>query len=133
MKKVLPGVVYFEMAQAAVREAYGETGNEYSEGSQTIALKNVVWVRPITVKDKPFDVNIGLFYGRKPEDIAYEIYTENSQQEEGSLTRRQHAVIHSQGVATLVSCVEPHTLNLADLQQRLNQNSISPHLCYNAL
>ncbi len=118
-EKVLPGVAYLEMAQEAVKQASGEVFND----SQSIELKNVVWASPIKVSE-PQKVHIGLFPEENGE-IAYEIYTEN-------LNPKEDALVHSQGVALLTTFDKPPSLNLADLQKKLNQNSLSPQECYDA-
>ena len=46
-QKVLPGVAYLEMAQAAINESVGELNNH------PIAFSDVVWVRPIMVQASP--------------------------------------------------------------------------------
>ena len=119
-EKILPVVAYLEMAQEAVMQALGG----FSENNQTIQLKNIVWARPIVVDDRPCVVNVGLF---SPEDgeIAYEIYTDN-------LNQAESCSVHCQGVAKLVSPSEVRSLNLSELQKKLNQNGVSAQACYEA-
>ncbi|MCP4140890.1 MAG: type I polyketide synthase, partial [Chloroflexi bacterium] len=119
-EKVLPGAAYLEMAREAVRQASGE----FLKDNQEIHLKNIVWARPVVVKDDPQEVNIGLFPEENGE-IAYEIYTDSPNQEEEPL-------VHSQGVAVLTSSNKVPTLNLVDLQKKINQRSLSPQECYEA-
>ena len=69
-KKVLPGVVYLEMARQAVRLSIGHENKQ-------IDLHNVVWIKPIIVQDKPSVVNISLV-PEKNGEILYEIYTNDS-------------------------------------------------------
>ncbi|MCP5047291.1 MAG: hypothetical protein GY940_08975, partial [bacterium] len=87
-EKILPGVAYLEMAREAVKQA----AQEFSRDNRIIRLKNVVWVRPIAVGDKPAEVNIGLFPGENGE-IAYQIYTHNPNPKEEPLMH----IVHSQG------------------------------------
>ena len=119
-EKVLPGVAYLEMAREAVKRASGS----FSDSNQRIQLNNVVWIRPITVSDKPIEVHIRLF----PEEngtIFYEVFTDNPNQEEGPL-------VHSQGIATLVSSEKISPLNLGDLRVKLKQKCLTPQECYQA-
>ena len=126
-EKVLPGVAYLEMAQEAVKQASGMfSKNNGVDIPQRIQLKNVVWTRPILVNGLQ-EVHIGLF----PEEngaISYEIYTDNQNQEE-------EPIVHSQGVAILPSLGSPpsnksQTLNLEELQAKLNQNNFNSQECY---
>ena len=59
-RRVLPGVAYVEMAQAALRRACGD-GLPATAAGTRVLLKNVVWARPIIVGDAPVDVHIGLY------------------------------------------------------------------------
>lgn len=119
-EKVLPGVAYLEMAQEAVKRVSGDYLKE------NIQLKNVVWARPITV-NKLQKVHIGLFPEENGE-IAYEIYTDNLNATPGDDS--EESTMHSQGRAVLSSSSEESSLNLADLQKKLNKNSLSPQACY---
>ena len=118
-QKVLPGVAYLEMAREAVKQATGG----YSNGSQLLHLKNVVWARPIAIGTDAREVNIGLFPEENGE-IAYEIYTH---------TVGDELLLHSQGVATFTTSEQIPSLNLDDLQARLNEHPLNPEECYAAL
>jgi polyketide synthase PksN len=115
-QKTLPGVAYLEMARAATQIATGT-------GHLSIQLKNVVWMRPITVNGEPVQVNIGLF----PEDngyIAYEIYTQG--------TIGQEQVTHSQGIAILSNIVSPVFIDIHALMKECNLGTLSSEQCYKA-
>jgi acyl transferase domain-containing protein len=114
-QKVLPGVAYLEMVQAALSQSL----DGLSKSKAHIALMNVVWVRPLTVNG-PTKITIGLFPAENGE-IGYEIYTDNA--EDGN------PVTHSQGVA-LLSSSDTLKLNLADLQIKLNRSQIDRQACY---
>ncbi|AJQ26211.1 amino acid adenylation domain-containing protein [Pelosinus fermentans] len=119
-QRVLPGVAYLEMARVAVAQAAGVL----NEDERKIRLKNVVWTQPITVKERPVRVNIGLF----PEDdgeIAYEIY---SHSETGSA----ELVVHSQGIALLSVIEGVETLDIRNLQAECSQRILSSNQCYEA-
>ena len=135
-QKILPGVVYLEMARAAVEQAIStisinpeiKLGSHWTAGNpeqnQGIRLKNVVWARPILVNSHAEKVYIGLF-AEENGHIAYEIYTEAGNPE-------RESVIHSQGVAT-VSVIDKVTpLDLPGLLANINEISLSAEKCYSA-
>jgi polyketide synthase PksN len=118
--RILAGVAYLEMARAAVEQATGAM----EERCVGIRLKNVVWIQPVAVMDRPVQVHISLY----PEDdggIAYEIY---SDPEDGS-----EPAIHSQGNAVLSAIAKVPPLNLQDLQTQCNQMVLSSGQCYEVL
>ncbi|WP_309304407.1 SDR family NAD(P)-dependent oxidoreductase [Brevibacillus laterosporus] len=119
--KVLPEVIYLEMARAGVEIAAGIENEE----DTTIRLKDITWVRPIVVGTKSEDVHIGL-YPQEDGDIGYEIYTD-------SQLERNQKVIHSQGKAVLVSRVEAQKLDVIDLQAQCSREVISDTQWYQAL
>ncbi|WP_394832292.1 SDR family NAD(P)-dependent oxidoreductase [Pendulispora rubella] len=127
-QKVLPGVAYLEMALAAVQRACGGgRANGAVDGGgrlDGIRLTNVVWARPISVRDEPAEVHIGLS-PREDGGIAYEIYTHPP-------SSAEKAVVHSQGVAVLTAADQPSPLNLRALQAGLDGNALSPQACYAA-
>ncbi|AOY76263.1 thioester reductase domain-containing protein [Clostridium formicaceticum] len=115
---VLPRVAYLEMARAAVEQGTGIL----KESQVGIRLKNIVWSSSITVEDKPFKVNVGLY----PEDsgeIVYEIY---SQPEEISTD----AAIYSQGSAMLSLVEKIPTMDLSALQIQCSEGTLSSDQCY---
>ena len=117
-QSVLPGVAYLEMARAAVEQATGGL----KENHVRIQLKNIVWIRPITVGEQPVTVHIGLF----PEDrgeIAFEIYSES--EEVGA----KH-VVHSQGHAVLSTVERIPSMDLTNLQAQCSHNTLSSSQCY---
>ena len=118
-ERVLPGVAYLEMTRAAVEQAAGVLIDEKTQ----IQLKNVAWVRPITVGDQPLQVHIRLY----PEDngeIAYEIYSESKKV-------GAESVVHGQGIAVLSAISEIPTLDIKKLQACCSQ-SLSSDLFYEA-
>jgi 3-oxoacyl-(acyl-carrier-protein) synthase/acyl carrier protein len=48
-QRILPGVAYLEMARKAAEQSY----SGFTEGQTFIQLKNVVWITPVVVEDKP--------------------------------------------------------------------------------
>ncbi|MCP3923114.1 MAG: SDR family NAD(P)-dependent oxidoreductase, partial [Desulfobacterales bacterium] len=114
-QKVLPGVAYLEMAQEAVRHAAGIL----REGDTGILFKNVVWIRPIAVRDKSVQVYIGLL----PEDngeIAYKIYCNSG----------DDVIVYSQGNAALCKTPDTNMLDIKTIQKECNQRVLSSAQCY---
>lgn len=117
-QKVLPGVIYIEMARTAIVNAF----DTEITGASVLKLKNVVWARPLIFQDKPMNVHISLIPGESSE-VAFEIYSKNEAGEE---------VIHSQGSAELVQKEEPlNTIDLNALRSKTWQKVISHSDCYN--
>ncbi|MCL6590821.1 MAG: SDR family NAD(P)-dependent oxidoreductase [Firmicutes bacterium] len=111
-QRILPEVVFLEMAREAVIQALG-----ISEESHTfIRLKNVVWDRPIVVTDQPVRVHI-LLIPEAGGEIAYEVYSGSEQGETG-------IIIHNQGRAILGSDSVADFLHLDfdDIKAHCNQN-----------
>ena len=117
--KVLPEVVYLEIARVAIEKAISVKVGRNSSGIQ---LKNIVWSQPLVVRDKSAQVHIRLF----PEDneqIQYEIYTEPENGED-------EPVIHSQGVATFGTSDKRPFLDLTGLQATMTQQRLGSELYY---
>ncbi len=115
---MLPGVAYLEIARAAVEQIAGTL----TDGQTRIRLKNVVWIRPLTVGNQPVQVHIGL----SPEEngeISFEIFGEYPDIE---------PVVHCQGFAVLVPVEEIPTSNLEVLQAECQQSNLSSLQCYDA-
>ncbi|AJQ25404.1 SDR family NAD(P)-dependent oxidoreductase [Pelosinus fermentans] len=117
-QRVLPGVVYLEMARAAVEQAAGALKDDRT----VIQLKNVVWARPLAVGDQSLQIHIGLYLEASGE-IAYEIYSQSEQAD-------TKPVVHSQGSALLSSATGNLTLNLKALQDECNQSTLTSSQCY---
>ena len=132
-KKVLPGVAYLEMAYAAIQHA---SGRRTSFPHQRIQLKNVVWIRSITVSDAPVEVHIGLFPqetdGRPDGYLSYEIYTGNREYSAEGEVPGEAFSVHSQGKARLLASGETPWLNLSDLQKRLGPSNHGARQYYEA-
>ncbi len=113
-QKVLPAVAYLEMVYAALRIALDDS--EY-----TIELKNVVWVRPLIVKDSVQTVNVALFT-EEDDSLAYEVYKGLGQEAE----------VYCQGKAVISRMSEINTLDLTELQEMAFVRKISAKECYAA-
>ncbi|MDF2523778.1 MAG: Beta-ketoacyl-acyl-carrier-protein synthase 6-deoxyerythronolide-B synthase, partial [Clostridiales bacterium] len=114
-KKILPGVAYLEMAREAVEQALGGVEEEKTE----ICLKNIVWIRPMSVNDQPLQVHIGLVTEDSGE-ITYEIYSQS----------KDNDVLYSRGIAVLEPCREISSLNLKQLQEDCSQKKLLSDQCY---
>ncbi len=121
-QKVLPGVAYLEMARAAIEQAAKVSG------ATGITLKNVVWARPIVVKDDPVDVHIGLFPEENGE-IAYEIYTRSDSKSGKEDAEPQ---VHSQATALLNITDEIPALDIESLKAECRQKVLNADECYEA-
>ncbi len=118
-ERILPGVAYLEMTRAAIEQAAGVLMDEKTK----IQLKDVAWVRPVTVGDQSVQIHIRLY----PEDnaeIAYEIYSESN--EVGA-----EPVVHSQGIAVMSRISEIPNLDINALQAHCSQ-SLSSDQFYEA-
>ncbi|MCP4995604.1 MAG: SDR family NAD(P)-dependent oxidoreductase, partial [Gammaproteobacteria bacterium] len=105
-EKVLPGVAYLEMARAA---------GEMALKDQAITqFKDVVWIKPIIVKDEPVETYLGLYPAEEGE-IAFEI----SSNEE----------IHSQGKLVVREVDTPEPLDIGAIQARC-QSTVEGEECY---
>ncbi|MCP4996037.1 MAG: hypothetical protein GY934_20000, partial [Gammaproteobacteria bacterium] len=105
-EKVLPGVAYLEMARAA---------GEMALRDQVITqLKDVVWVRPIVVKDEPVKTHLGLYPADNGE-IAFEISSSEG--------------IHSQGKLVVGEVDTPEVLDIGAIQARC-QATVEGEECY---
>ncbi len=114
---VLPGVAYLEIARAAVALAAGGI-----DGRTKLRLANVVWMRPVVVKEQAVWIHIRLF----PEEggeITFEVY-ENGDTGE--------SVIHCQGRVILSTVSEVPPLNIPALQTECNQFRLSASQVYDA-
>ncbi|WP_313913627.1 SDR family NAD(P)-dependent oxidoreductase, partial [Tahibacter sp.] len=115
-ERMLPGVAYLEMAQQAVHRAL-----EVDDG--TLALKAVVWVRPLRV-NAPLAVHVSLDPLESGE-VAWEVYTQ-ADDEGGSGGER---IVHAQGRVALVAPVAHERVDLAALG-RCCEIRVDASACY---
>ena len=112
-QKLLPAMVYLEMARAAVAQA-----SPTQPESITLELHNTVWARPMAVTENK-QVTIALVANNN-EQIEYEIYSEDKEQE----------IVHCQGRATFSAKPAPAKLDIEQLKgqmrhAKLDLNSLS--------
>ena len=117
-EKVFPGVGYLEMARAAVEKA-----TNFLDEEKYIALKNVVWSQPLVVNSSGKGVSIGLFEGDQNE-IHFEVYTDSKSKGE--------PVIHSQGIVEFKVKETVPTLEIGEIERRMDQGILSAERCYQA-
>ncbi|MEC0210943.1 type I polyketide synthase [Paenibacillus ehimensis] len=116
--RVLPGAAQLEMALAAVARAAPPDG-----ANAGVALTNVVWARPVTVKQEPVSVHIGLHLDQNRE-IGFEIYGVPEQGEE--------TVLYSQGRATLTGKPESRRIDISAVKQLCDKGMLTSGECYAA-
>ncbi|MCB0193852.1 MAG: SDR family NAD(P)-dependent oxidoreductase, partial [Anaerolineae bacterium] len=99
-EKVLPGVVYLEMARAAGAVAVRE--------QPVTQIKDVVWLRPLVVSDKPLETHLSL-HRTETGEVSYAV---------SSVDDRGQPVVHSQGRLVFSAAEAPQRIDLAAIRQR---------------
>ncbi len=119
-RRILPGVVYLEMARAAVALAAGD----FHGREESWSWQNVVWSRPCEVSDIPQEVHVGLYpVGEK--EIAFEIYST-------AVEDPEERVVYSQGSALLLPFKEPKHVDIEGWKQACSREVILAEDCYEA-
>ncbi|WP_459212155.1 SDR family NAD(P)-dependent oxidoreductase [Aquimarina rhabdastrellae] len=121
-QKMLPGVAYLEMAQAATRKAM-----PFIKG-KAIELNNVIWAQPIIVNEAK-EVTIALFADKDEldrEQIQYEVYSS-----EISKKGDVKEVIHCQGEAVWIDNQLPVKVDIEHLKSKTNKGKLAPKEVYN--
>ena len=116
-QRILPGVAYLEMARGAVASASGAM-----DGCTGIRLRNMVWIRPVIVEDKPVSMHIELSLEDNGE-IYYEIYS-------GHEGGNEERIVHNQGAAAVDECSEALSVDIGALLDELVCGSVSPGQLY---
>ncbi|KAF6584064.1 SDR family NAD(P)-dependent oxidoreductase, partial [Paenibacillus sp. EKM211P] len=119
-QKLLPGVVYLEMARAAVEQV--ATSSE--ESRICVRLKDVLWLRPVVAGERPIAINIGL-YPQDGGEIAYEIYSKSESVD-------TEIVVHSEGSAAIAPLAEIPAIDIEALLEQCNLGTYSSQQCYEA-
>ncbi|WP_042206280.1 SDR family NAD(P)-dependent oxidoreductase [Paenibacillus durus] len=115
-RKLLPGVVYLEMARAAVEQAAAWTTDKHS-----LLLRHVVWSRPLSVGEEPAEVQIAL-YPEEDGTISYDIYGQ---------TAACGDEVYSQGNVALGSeAGKEASLDLTALRSRCSRGRVTAETCY---
>jgi polyketide synthase PksN len=117
--RVLPAVVYLEMARAAL-----SNGAEVApQADVQMQLKNVVWSRPLSVGAAPAVLYTALYEqvdGRGASEIHYEIYSETPERER---------TVHSQGAVAGLNATDNVTLDIEQLLTR-ESRELAAEQCY---
>jgi acyl transferase domain-containing protein/acyl carrier protein len=121
-RRVLPGVVYLEMAREAVEQA---CASRMAQEGKAIKFKHVVWAHPVVVEDEEAAVHIEL-YEDETSEIGFEIYSLPEGEE------YENRIIHSQGRAELTETSETTSLDLEKLRSQCKKESFTPEQCYEA-
>ncbi|WP_370589417.1 SDR family NAD(P)-dependent oxidoreductase [Thermoactinomyces sp. CICC 10522] len=122
-KRVLPGMVYLEMARAAAMAVSSRT--ESGERATALRLKNVSWNRPLVLDAPTVRVHIGLFPGNNGE-ITYEIY---KQPENGDAD----PTVYCQGrIVPAKAGDQTPQLDLPALRALCGKRMLTPAACYAA-
>jgi len=116
LQKVLPGVAYLEMARVAVENAMS-----IIPGSDMLELQNIIWVRPVVVKEKK-GISIALL-ANDNKQIDFEIYSLDDGQE----------VVHCQGQAMYKSKPAPASINIENLKKEMQNGHLDAERTYTAL
>ncbi|MCG8339342.1 MAG: polyketide synthase dehydratase domain-containing protein, partial [Proteobacteria bacterium] len=117
-QKVLPGVVYLEMARAAIADAL-----PFEADAKDFELRNLVWAKPFVVNEVK-EIMIALFAAETNNDdysrIEFEIYSIENEEE----------TIHCQGQVVFCNQEVKHDLDLASLQQKMNHTALDSETIY---
>ncbi|MEG7378239.1 SDR family NAD(P)-dependent oxidoreductase [Bacillus subtilis] len=119
-QKILPGVACLEMAREAAEKAAGDLEGE----QRVVSLKDIVWIRPITIGSEPKEIHIGL-YPEDNGDISFDIYS-------SSETKEETPMIHSQGRAVISAEADTPVLDLASIQTECSLDTVTSEQCYTA-
>nr|WP_242855837.1 SDR family NAD(P)-dependent oxidoreductase [Ruminiclostridium josui] len=117
-EKVLPGVIFLEMARAAVNIAMGNMTNEVSG----IRMRNIVWIRPVVVKEEPIEINVRLSLEESGQ-VNYEIYRKDKEDTSFDL-------VYCQGDAVILQKPKTEIINIDDLKAECDYASFSTDECY---
>ncbi|WP_155660759.1 SDR family NAD(P)-dependent oxidoreductase, partial [Priestia megaterium] len=119
-QKVLPGVVYLEMARAAVEQTIGT----WDVGTVVVEFQTVTWVRPIVVEDDSVQVHVRLFPEESGE-ITFEIYTVPEDMED-------ELIVHCEGHIILREASNPSKIDIDSIKKQCSTQVISQEQCYEA-
>jgi acyl transferase domain-containing protein/SAM-dependent methyltransferase/acyl carrier protein len=119
-KRVLPAVAYLEMVREAVTRAVARSDNGTEPQARIIAVKNMIWLRPVVVTE-PVEVHIGLRPTERGE-VEFAVYSGSSAEE----------IVYAQGVALTGTTVEAPRLDVEALATRYQKSSYPAKACYAA-
>lgn len=121
-QKVLPGVVYLELARAAAEQC-AERESRNPHGVLRTELRNLVWARPIIMQDRALKVHVALEASAQGE-LNFQVLTDPV------VGSGEAQVVHSRGVATWVEADQAPCIDLAGLQAQRNGRVLQAGQCY---
>ncbi|WP_225887712.1 SDR family NAD(P)-dependent oxidoreductase [Myxococcus xanthus] len=116
-KRVVPGVVYLEMARAALQLAEGEDAAVV----RPVRVTNVTWPQPQVVEGPTTELRVSLF----PEDdgrVRFDIHSGSDDTH----------VCHSQGLVTSFEPKPAAAVDVAALKSQCQRGELSAEQCYQA-
>ncbi|OEK09351.1 hypothetical protein A8C32_11565 [Flavivirga aquatica] len=116
-QRVLPGVIYLEMARASLENSYGIL----EHANNGFKISNITWNHPVVVDKEPVQLHIAL-YIEENERIDYEVYTE-------SPDNHSETTLHSQG-CLIVESVDPIILDLDSIRATCSTTKITAEELY---
>jgi polyketide synthase PksM len=114
--RVVPPLVYLEMARAAVDDARTPVP-ESIRAQQAMELFDVAWAEPMTVE--PGRQLFVALFAQDDDRLGYEIYSAGAGMDE---------IIHCQGQALFAAVAAPAPVDLARLKARMREQSPGLHL-----
>jgi polyketide synthase PksJ len=121
-RRVLPAAAYLEMVREAVTRAVPRSGMNGEPQAQPIAVRNLVWLRPLVTGNEPVEVHISLA-PTAGEEVSFEVYSRSGSAEE---------VVHAQGVAFTGGIDKAPQLDVQELARRCQPPTYSAKTCYAA-
>lgn len=115
--RVLPGVAYLEMARASLE--LSDPADAEAGGFQ---LRQVVWTRPMAVRDVSVELHIAL--SEEDERVAFEVYADVEDETDAAYVT---------GKVSWIDTERPTSLDLSALRARMTAGELSPDSCYRAL
>lgn len=134
-EKFLPGAAYLEMAAAAMKmaaaamkvvaaatETAAMNGEQDHSSEVTVQLRNIGWIEPIAVGDKPAIIHIG-FYKGIDGNQNFEIYSAPGRQPSGNR-------IHCQGSTWLKESIETPATDIDAIRNTPGLTIYTQTACY---
>jgi acyl transferase domain-containing protein len=119
--KIIPESIYLEMA----REAFVQAAGIHPGRQMAVLMKNIVWIDPVVVGERPVEVHIGLI-PEDNEEIDFNIYSEIDEDNEEIL-------VYSHGKIMPVEPEETQRLDIEALKAACSRSVITSTRCYEAL
>ncbi|NVO12146.1 MAG: SDR family NAD(P)-dependent oxidoreductase [Bacteroidales bacterium] len=118
--KILPGVVYLEMARTAVEQAL-----PILTDSSILELRNTIWMQPIVVTESK-QISIAIL-SNDNDQIDFEIYSQNQ-----DLEGHSQEIIHCQGQAIFSDKPILDKLNIEQIKGKMQRGKLDSSSIYEA-